>query len=355
MTRTQRYLAHSGLLVGLATSLSANATQDELWGDGFDGFPSNVCDTGLAANSAAAYDYAKAIGLCAATTVASHDWGVIAASFTKADGTPLTPGQAVAIRPSFGTNNPALSGSALAVLSTGHAATPANPGYVDFQAGADNGVSSALPADWLAANGNTVPTAPGCPPIDATTAHDPVMLTLDIRVPNNARSFNFALNYFGADYPEYVCSNFNDVFVALLDSTSGSGLNPADKNLAGIPYPVGVNFAKDVPQFFTQCVNGTLACNSGGSTFTTIQCQTTAGLVGTGMDTPDYGCGDNNSLLGGATGWLQVQGNVVPGETIHLRLGIWDSGDYTYDSLVLLDDFRWSSQTVPPGIVTRVP
>ena len=42
---------------------------------------------------------------------------------------------------------------------------------------------------------------------------------------------------------------------------------------------------------------------------------------------------------GGGTGWLNVAGNVKPGETVEIRFVLWDTGDPWYDSLVLLDNF----------------
>jgi hypothetical protein len=40
---------------------------------------------------------------------------------------------------------------------------------------------------------------------------------------------------------------------------------------------------------------------------------------------------------------------VVPAEVLELRLGLWDTEDGFYDSLVLLDAFRWSVDVVQPG------
>jgi hypothetical protein len=68
------------------------------------------------------------------------------------------------------------------------------------------------------------------------------------------------------------------------------------------------------------------------------------------MDDSDPGNCNSNSLVGGATGWLLLRGNVVPGEIITLRFAIWDVSDGTYDSEALLDNFQWSTSTVTPGM-----
>jgi hypothetical protein len=66
------------------------------------------------------------------------------------------------------------------------------------------------------------------------------------------------------------------------------------------------------------------------------------------MDTAAAGCGASN-LAGGGTDWLVIRGNVVPGEIIELRFALWDTADGIYDSVVLLDNFAWSPNTVTPG------
>jgi hypothetical protein len=70
---------------------------------------------------------------------------------------------------------------------------------------------------------------------------------------------------------------------------------------------------------------------------------------GIDLDTPGF-CAPSN-LAGGATAWLAIRGNVVPGEVIELRIAIWDTNDGYYDSLVLLDDLRWSPSEIEPGAI----
>jgi len=95
-------------------------------------------------------------------------------------------------------------------------------------------------------------------------------------------------------------------------------------------------------------VNGPTGC-AGGTAGTTTTCTGTSGLAGTGFDVADPGQCAAGSQVGGATARLVLRGNVAPGETIELRLAIWDSLDGLYDSLVLLDAFRWSTQATTPG------
>ncbi len=346
------------IMIGWLGSASA-AIQDEIFGDNFEGFDHAACDTGLPSNSTDPLQYAAALDLCQTTTEPGTAPGVISGTFTLSSGTGTPAAQSHAIRSAFGSGNSPRFGSAMAVLSTGAAAATGQtlPSFTAFQPGSSNGTSSAAPADWLTANGGTIPSAPGCPTASGTAAQDPVMLTLRIRVPGNARSFSLAANFFSSDYPESVCGQFNDVFVALLDSGfAGAPANPVDKNLAtyiapnSAAYPLGVNLAYGNTGLFTQCVNGATGCASGNPS-TIYTCTSTSGLTGTGMDiaAPADSCGVSGGMVGGGTDWLMLRGNVIPGEIITLRLALWDSGDSSYDSLVILDNFQWSSQLVTAG------
>ncbi len=347
--------------------------------DDCDGTVDNVvaadCDVVLASDSGAAMDYARAIDICRVATEQPGDgrWGVISAKLTRASGTGFVDVDQRSIRDTFGATAHR-AGARMAVLSTGNAAASAQtqPAFAAFQGGRSHTTTSAMPADWLALNSNNLPNAPGCPePEGGTVAHDPVMLELRIRTPSNARSFRLSTNFFSSEYPEFVCSAFNDFFVVLLDSTwSGTPANPTDKNLAiynapaGAVYPVGVNLAHGDTGLFQVCENGVTGCAtaSGAVAGTITTCAGVGELANTGMDTPNPGpqyAGDpgyctTNNLTGGATGWLVTQGNVDGGEIITLRIAVWDTSDGYYDSVALVDGFEWSVDASEPGTVIDV-
>ncbi len=329
-----------------------------------------ACDTGLSSDSSTAADYAKAIDICQTTTMDDpmKKWGLISAVFTKADGSSqLDSAQSVqhSIRAHYGSNAAMKphAGASLIELSTGNAAATGdtNPGP-DFDEDGENGAMSDFPADFLAANNGTLPNAPGCDPPDLTGgAGDPIMLTLTIRVPTNASSFSMDINFFSSEFPEWTCTEFNDFFVVLLDSSwNGMPANPTDKNLALYTapdmktYPVGVNLAAGNTGLFTQCKNGTIGCDGDVSNLKISTCSGTADLTGTGMDATDDlggGCSGGDNEIGGATGWLTTSGNVTPGEIMKLRIAIWDTSDDALDSLAVIDNFKWSAAPSTPGTV----
>jgi len=332
--------------------------------DDCDGIKDNVlgaCDAGLASNSAIANDYAKAIDLCQFTVENPPQdmkkWGVISTALLQANDAAHNFTEARSIRSGFGTGGiTRQKNSNMAVLSTGNAAdqNDINPPYVAFQGSQNAAPNSAAPAVWLAANGGQFPNAPGCPVAGSTTAFDGINLRIRIRVPTNALSFNVQMHFMSSEWPEWVCSNYNDMFITLVQS--GANTNPPDKNIAIYTtpqlqkYPVGVNIAKAAPGLFTECENGTIAC-LGNNQGAYNNCSAGPNpLAGTGMGyLAQAGCG-NNDTTGGGTGWLKLAGNVVPGEVMEIRFIIWDTGDQNLDSLVFLDAWEWSLQASQPGV-----
>jgi hypothetical protein len=326
-----------------------------------------LCDSGISSSSQNPMDYAKAIDLCQTATMTDTKWGVISATLTLADGGGVPAAAAQSIRPRFGPGVLPKAGSSLALLSTGHAAAMGDtaPNYQDFEATPQpngNGKESNFPADFLMANGNKLPNAPNCPNPGGNKAEDPVMLTLTIRVPTNAKSFSLATNFFSSEFPEYTCSPYNDFFVVLLDSTyTGTPANPTDKNLAfyaanGMKYPVGVNLASGNTGLFTQCKSGNTGCAPDGPLGAPVPgtintCMGTDQLVGTGLDKIEAGNCNADSMEGGGTGWLETTGNVTPGEIMKLRIAIWDTSDHILDSIAVIDNFKWDVDTAQPGTV----
>ncbi len=341
-----------------AYEVDDNGVDDDCDGDIDELTP--ACGAGLMSNSNDPRDFARAMDLCQMTEEQPQSpeettWGLIDAHFSLADGSGQPAAEARAIRPDFGEVLVPQRDVNMVVLSSGHAAAvdQQNPGYVGFQPGQDHELESDVPGEWLAANNGKLPNPEGCGEAIVTQANDPIMLTLRIRAPTNANSFSLAMNFFSAEYPEWVCSIYNDFFVALIDSASEN--NPPDTNIAiyddgDVHWPVGVNLVKIADGLFTQCENGIVGCVPNIPQSNYNGCTTAGPLAGTGFDTLDpSGCGEGKPV-GGGTGWLTMRGNVVPGEVFELRLAIWDAGGHIFDSLVLLDNFEWSVDAAEPGI-----
>ncbi len=286
------------------------------------------CDASLAIASADAMDAARALGLCksadAKATGKSKTWGVLSARYVLPDGNALPDAMGHGLLKALGGNKPQEGGVMLA-LSSGTARAPGDSGYKDV--GGDNkGYTSGTPAGYPK-------ESPACPGISTGEAHDGAALELTIRVPTNAKSFTFQENFFTYEFPDYICSEYNDFYVAMLTPQTP---HLPDANIAfdqdGNPVSVNNSLLQACVSQTPLGTNKHFPCPLGPSS-----------LKGTGFD---------NSA---ATGWLQTTAPVKAGGTITLLLAIWDSGDGRLDSTVLIDKFAWSANEASGATTTPAP
>ncbi len=308
----------------------------------------SACDANIMQDTSDPIDMAQSIDLC--PVAGEQTFGVVSAKLLFPDGTEgEIPAQQHAVLPGYGNVLKPKAGNSFLVFSTGKV----NP--TNEELSIDNGTSSDAPADWFQANGGeSFPDSPACkggiiisqdsnpgqPPVN-----DPVMFELVIRAPKNASAFGVNVYYISSEFPEFVCK-YNDFFVMLLDSSYSSTdpnlQNPFDKNIAmdSLGNPLGINLAQS--GLFTVCCprNKFPSCQGDeelkGTPFTTAAC---SALTITEAH--------------GATGWLEVRGNIVPGEDFKLRMAIWDTNDHIYDSMVLIDNFQWYEVAGKPGIAPK--
>jgi hypothetical protein len=222
-------------------------------------------------------------------------------------------------------------GANMAVFSTGSARMPSQSGFFAPRpatidpAFKNTGNSSVAPTGWP----HNVMGCPS-PPSDKSRAYDPVVLTLVVRVPTNANAFSFDYDFFSSEYLNYVCSQYNDTFVALLQSkipVAAANFGNVAADSSGDP--INVNSG-----FFEVCTPGTamdgrmFACSKG-----------IAELAGTGFD--------KDTPNDGATGWLRSTASVSPGEEITIDFMLWNTADHNLQSTVLLDNWSWAAHGSP--------
>lgn len=305
------------------------------------------CDQGLPIDGMNPLDAARSLGLCRFTSEGAQGkdrtWGVISAAYVFADGSVQSnqpdepwgctgeggygaPPNSLShgILPKFGVLTPR-HGQSMVALSSGVAREGVNG---DSPGGANMCTKSATPP------GFPTPSTATCPNTtidDTPIANDPIALELRIRAPSNAKSLSFDFNFYTYEYPVYVCTRFNDFFVALLHSQHPN--TPANKNISfdKLGNPVSVNNG-----FLEVCKPGT----HGGKSFACLLGNDE--LNGTGFEGH------------AATGWLQTNTAVVPGEEFTIRFAIWDMGDEVLDSTVLLDNVMWDVEEGETG-TTRPP
>ena len=147
---------------------------------------------------------------------------------------------------------------------------------------------------------------------------------IDFTAPPNAVGFTFDFVYLSAEYPEWVDLGFNDTFYAILDRPStGEHINISFDDY-GAEIEVDNAFFEDPP---------------------------TTSLAGTGYEVWVTNEDFTNTVCGSSTGWLRTSWPIDPREEFSLTFSIHDEGDGIYDSMVILDNFRWSIDEVDPGTV----
>ena len=314
--------------------------------DDGDGVVDNVvvCDKTLPMN-AGAPDFARSMGLCNTASGANDPkWGVISATYTKGHNAAGAPADGQhGILAKFGGVIKPREGSALGVLSSGWAREfdDVNGATAIFQGGVDMQQSA------VATAGGAPPGFPkhaqGCP--IKSDVYDVITVKLQIKVPKNAQGLTFDFDFWSGEWPEYVCTDFNDGFVAWLQSKALNGGAADNISFDANKNPVSVNNG-----FFDRCTPNTqTGCSGLTPILKTATCPGgTSELQGTGFLAQDVYC-TTTSSGGGATGWLTTTAPVAPGEVISLEFLIWDTGDANFDSSVLLDNFQWVPGPVQTG------
>lgn len=298
------------------------------------------CDENLAVDADDPLAAAQAIGLCKMAE-GPKSWGVVSAKWVMADGAPppADPTQLQAfhlghgILSGLGPNVPPKEGARVLALSSGVARQPTDPGYVanSSSKGYVGQSPQGFPKENFACNGTT-----SGPP------SDPTAVEIALRVPGNANGFSYAFDFYTHDFPEFVCSVFNDFFIAVLTPP------PAGYPDGNIAFDKSGNAVSLNGSTYEVC-----GCMSGppcaaGPIFAPCSLGTNQ-LAGTGFESMP-GMFDK-----GATGWQITTAPVTPGSDITLRFGLYDSGDPTIDSLALVDDFRWLVGPMVPVSTMALP
>lgn len=156
----------------------------------------------------------------------------------------------------------------------------------------------------------------------ATAINDPAIIEFDI-LPEGDR-INFLLVFGSDEYPEYVCSKFNDVFGLFV---SGPGL-------------IGTQNAAFLPQTKQAIAVNNVNAGVAGSFKDGTACQLTnsAYFVDNGN-----GSGKTGTQLDGFTTPITASlGGLQSKQRYHVKLALADTGDQAYDSAAF---FKWLTST----------
>lgn len=180
---------------------------------------------------------------------------------------------------------------------------------------------------------------------DGAEINDLTQFQIRLKVPPNVTGFSFDFVFFSAEYPEFVCTEFNDTFYALVEGDPG--LNGGqrtnisfDQNSNEITVNNGFFEYQIPPWTFNIAGTGYEAADS-------LAAWTMFAVSGCTL--PSYAA---PKYRGSMSGWLRTTSPLTAGEEVDLIFSIHDEGDEILDSAVIIDNFRW--QTVPidgPGTV----
>ncbi len=290
-------------------------------------------DSTLAATSTQAADYAKAIGLCGWVTGSSLA------------GAPASR----RIRAKFGNDWTPRNGSRLVMLSSGYAVDNYDDSAYrpqDF----GSGFTDPKGAFNTKAPSHPLYSKPKCGAgTNVPDVYDVSEFKMTLRVPQNAKGLSYDFAFFSAEYPEYVCTAYNDRFVAILESSALDPTTlPAEQCVPGAARPTcNISYdSKGQPitinnGFFDVCESYSGNNCSGKAVSNTCSAPITK-LGKTGYELSQPFCsGSTQKPAGGGTDWLTTKAPVKPGETVTLRFLVFDESDPILDSAVLIDNFRW--------------
>jgi hypothetical protein len=259
----------------------------------------------------------------------------------------------------FGSIKP-VQGANMALLSTGYAVDQIGMPSYNPEQGASLGDGNNAPNPLPNIPDNPLCASAGggggmsCQPSEV---HDYTELVLKLKAPSNVNSFTFQFQFFSAEYPEFVCTQFNDEFLVLQES-NGEFQTASNISFDSSKNPITVNNG-----LFTVCKNGSMSYDKNckqpvsmlaGTGYEGAESTRKMAIGNQGLDPPNLQClstagGDTvgqSDPIGGSTGWLVTTSPVTPGEDVTLHFIIFDEGDHIYDSAVLIDNFVWGTSVV---------
>ena len=144
-------------------------------------------------------------------------------------------------------------------------------------------------------------------------ANDAFYMSFDLTVPQGTKGYMFDFAYFSEEWPNYVGDVFNDMFVVWSTSETFTG---------------NVTFIENQPLTVT-ALDPYMKIFPGDPL-----------LAGTGFPGDEEGAG---------TGWFTATASAQPGETFTVAVSIFDLGDSVWDTVGILDNFRWDCMGCVPS------
>ena len=180
--------------------------------------------------------------------------------------------------------------------------------------------------------------------IASNDLYDKCILEFDFIPTGDSINFNYV---FGSEeYPEYVCSGFNDVFGFFLTGNNPSGGTYNSQNVALIPDPLAPGTYTNTAVAINSVNPGVPGSNGSAATCSALDPSWSTYSVFYQANTT------NTYEYDGRTTTLPVAVSVNCGETYHIKIAISDVGDGLYDSGVFLEAGSFSANGVSAATAT---
>ncbi|WAS93516.1 hypothetical protein [Nannocystis punicea] len=189
------------------------------------------------------------------------------------------------------------------------------PGVMHHEAGSNNGAGGTpfMNCDGVHDCSDTI--ANQWNGIGAGVAHDVFYMSFDLEVPQGTHGYLLDFVYFTEEWPNYVDATVNDMLIVWSTSETFTG---------------NVTFIDGQPLTVT-ALDPYMTILPGDPL-----------LAGTGFP------GDSE---GAATGWYTAKGSAAPGESFTLAISVFDLGDTVWDTVGIIDKFRWDCMGCVPNEV----
>jgi hypothetical protein len=222
-----------------------------------------------------------------------------------------------------------ISAAWIALNHYGTANNDLSPHYGEsYVAIATGFVESATHQDQLAGNiSGADPYAP-----DAAFINDALSFSLSLTAPEGVTGFSIDYIFMSQEYEEWIGSQFNDKFYIVLTAPTTTD---------GAATIINYTACSDPAAYFDFQQGGDKWCYVAINAAASEPCDAPNTNIG--------GTGFECTAGGSSTGWLGTTWSIAAGETFELVFHIHDAADQSYDSLVLLDHFRWETGPIDTG------
>ncbi|RMG98626.1 MAG: hypothetical protein D6705_05370, partial [Deltaproteobacteria bacterium] len=149
----------------------------------------------------------------------------------------------------------------------------------------------------------------------------------------DANGYKFDFAFLSKEFPDYVNTTFNDIFLVWQSSSMFTGnvvfINDQPITVTALwDDATGVDYIGECPGPFDPVPQ-------------------IPGCTGNAPELAGLALQQN----GAGTGWYTATGGVEPGETFTLLFTIFDMGDSVYDSYAVIDNWRWDCEGCVPNEV----